>query len=713
MSESIIGLLNFSGSSRLPVILQTESAECGLACLAMVASYHGHVVDLNTLRRDFPITLRGIDLVALIAMAERLKFISNPVRLEMEELSQLQRPAILHWDLNHFVVLKDIQAKYIEIHDPSQGLCKLSWKEFSKHFTGVAVELSPTSEFEKKDEKNTLSLKNFIKPVRGLVPSLLKILTLSLSLQLFAVLTPFYMQWVVDEAIMVHDQHLVVVLSVGFLLLMLINISTTALRSYVVLYVSNLLSIQMGVHLFNHIIRLPLQYFERRHMGDIVSRFGSLTTIKELLTSSLVETLVDGLMALITLIVMMIYSPMLGIIVVTSAILYAGIRFAWYLPFRQLTEEGIVTKAKESSHFMESIRGIQSIKIFGQETPRQIAWQNRFADSLNVGIRVGKLKIIYQSINALFFGVQNILVVYLAANMVINQQFSVGMLFAFMSYKEQFGSRIGSLIDKYIELRMIGLHLERLSDIALTEKEPALNEAKTIEPRTLGGKLSLKNISFGYEESQKPIFQSVSLVIEPGESVAIIGPSGCGKTTLMKVMMGLFIPTEGEVLVDGESLAQFGIQSFRQQVCAVMQNDQLLSGSIRDNICFFEPACDQKQVEKAAQLAAIASDIDAMPMGYNSLIGDMGTTLSGGQKQRVLLARALYRIPKILFLDEATSHLDVPLERAVSHAVQHLKMTRIIVAHRPETIQSADRVLLLTPNGLVEQKKLPPLKKGG
>ena len=282
---------------------------------------------------------------------------------------------------------------------------------------------------------------------------------------------------------------------------------------------------------------------------------------------------------------------------------------------------------------------------------------------------------------------------------------TVGMLFAFMSYKSQFIGKAVAFVENLIEFKMLGLHLERLGDIALEEAEP--QETPLIEAPILKGGLRLTNVSFRYNENEALILNKVNLTVHPGESVALIGPSGCGKTTLMKVMMGLFVAEEGKVWVDDMELFKLGVHHFRSQMAAVMQNDQLLSGSISENISFFDPQPDQAWIEQCAQFAVIAHDIAAMPMGYNTLIGDMGMSLSGGQKQRVLLARALYKRPKILFLDEATSHLDIALEQAVNHAIKQLKITRIIIAHRPETIRSADRIFILTPEGLTEQTKIP------
>lgn len=701
--QNPIELLKFRNHHRLPVILQTEIAECGLACIAMVASYHGHEIDLNTIRRQYPISLRGTTLHSLMQIADKMDFACRPLRLELEELDQLRTPTILHWDMNHFVVLKSVSKKFIVIHDPATGMRKISMSEVSKHFTGVALELTPTPKFEKKDEVRKIPLWMFWRRMVGLKSALIQVFLLSIGLQIFSLISPQYMQLVVDEVLRSYDVHFLKVLALGFMLLMMIEAGTTALRSLLVMSLSSMLSIQMSTNLFRHLIRLPLSYFEKRHIGDIVSRFGSLGQIEKILTTGIVQAIVDGLMAIATVVMLFIYAPFLACIVLIALSLYGVIRFLWYQPLKNITEETIVAGAKESTNFMETIRAAQSIKVFGKETQRQVLWQNRYAEKINSGIRMNKLKIAFTVCNSLLFGVENIAVIYFGAKLVLANSFTVGMLYAFLSYKSQFISKAVALIENFIELKMLGLYLERLGDIAL--EKPELEENKLLEKRDIKGAIRLENISFQYNEGETNVLNNLNLTINPGESVALVGPSGCGKTTLMKVMMGLFKPTSGKVYIDDVELDKIGIENFREQVAAVMQNDQLLSGSIGENISFFDPQTDMPHVEQCAKFAVIAHDIAQMPMGYNTLIGDMGMSLSGGQKQRVVLARALYKNPKILFLDEATSHLDVALEQAVNQAVKALNVTRIIIAHRPETIRSADRIFVFTPQGLIEQPK--------
>lgn len=694
--ESPASKLQFWYRKKLPLILQSEATECGLACLAMVAGYHGYRTDLLSMRQNFSLSLEGATLLDIMQFAEKLALTSRPLRIELEDLEALQTPCILHWDLNHFVVLKSATEKSIVIYDPAYGERRLSLNEASGHFTGIALELTPTQAFVAKEKPPSLRFSDFWSKITGLKSSLMLIFTLSLLLQIFALASPYYIQLVIDDVILTADTSLLTVLAIGFALVLLFEVATTALRGFTLLHFGNLMNIQLGSNLFHHLIRLPLDYFEKRHMGDVVSRFGSLQRVKELLTTGVIETLIDGLMATITLVMIFFYSPTLSMVVLVAVLLYALLRIAMYRPFRTITEQEIIARAEENSNFMETVRGIQTIKLFGSEVKREGQWQNHYANAINQNIRLGHFQLSYAGINRILFGLENIVVIYLAASLVIDGGFSTGMLFAFMAYKTQFMDKTAKLIEKMIEFKMLGLHFERLADIALTEKETL--QGDKVKKHDIKGKISVNNLSFKYSDATPNVINDLSLEIQAGESVAITGPSGCGKSTLLKLMLGLNNPNSGDILIDDVPLEQLGNRQYRQQIAAVMQNDELLSGSVADNIAFFDTPIDMPLVIKSAQLAAIHEDISKMPMGYDSLIGDMGSSLSGGQKQRLILARALYKQPKILFMDEATSHLDTQLESDINQAIRQLDITRVIIAHRKETIASADREIALAVN---------------
>jgi ATP-binding cassette subfamily B protein RaxB len=685
-------LLHFAGRKTTPVVVQTEGTECGLACLAMVAAYHGYDTDLATLRRQHPISLKGATMAHLIQIATQLDLATRPIKVELGDLEGLSLPAILHWDFNHFVVLVRVRGQRAVIHDPARGRCELDLAEVSRHFTGVCLELAPAVGFRPRKERQRVAVLDLLGGLRGVKGAITKILLMAAALELFAILTPFYMQLVVDEGVVAQDHDLLAVLGLGFLLLVLIQVGVTAARAWVVMVLGTTLNLQLVTELFAHLLRLPMSYFEKRHLGDISSRFDSLNAIQRTLTTSFIEAIIDGAMALVTVVVMFAYSWRLAAIVCAAALLYAALRCVLFRPLQQAQNEQIAHTARQQTTFLETIRGIQSVKLFNRHLQRGTAHTNLLAASFNAGIRVQRISILYHALNGALFGIENIAVVWLGAALVIGGGLSLGMLFAFIAFKLQFTSRIAAFVDKAIEFHMLGLHAERVGDIALTEREPEARLAAL--PLGVPAEIELRNVGFRYSEFEPPVLQNVNLKIEEGESVAIIGPSGCGKTTLLKLILGLLTPTEGEVLVGGVNIAQLGTR-YRDLIGAVMQEDELFAGSIAENICFFDPDADRPRIEACARMAAIEPDILAMPMGYNTLIGDMGTVLSGGQKQRVLLARALYKQPRILALDEATSHLDVARERSVNEAVRALRLTRIIIAHRPETISMAGRVVAL------------------
>ena len=691
--------LDFRGARRLPVFLQTEAAECGLASLAMIASFHGHRVDLAGLRRRFTLSVKGATLAYLMQAAGKLQLAPRPLRLELDEVPRLAMPCILHWDLNHFVVLKSATAREAVIHDPAGGLRRLPMPELSKHFTGVALELTPAPGFRPIDERRRVKLPDLAGRITGLARSLAQVLALAFVLQAIAVVSPFYMQWVVDGAVVSEDRDLLTVLGLGFLLLAAIQVGVTALRSWVVLYLGTTLNLQWLANVFSHLLRLPVSWFEKRHLGDVVSRFGAVGTIQRTLTSSFVEALIDGVMAVATLAMMVAYSPRLSALAVCAVLAYALLRAIYYGPLRRATEEHIVHAARQQSHFLETVRGVQSIKLFGRQEERRARWLNLVVDSVNKDVAVQKLTLGFRSANGLVFGAERVAVVWVGALAVLDTAFSIGMLFAFMAYKEQFSARVAGLIDKVIELKMLQLQAERLADIVLTPPE---EEPSTAAPPVAEASIEVRHLSFRYSDTEPFVLRDCSFRIEPGESVAIVGPSGGGKTTLVKVMLGLLTPTDGQVLVGGVDLQKLGVDAYRRLVGTVMQEDPLFAGSIADNVSFFDPNPSQEAIERCTRLAAVHEDIAAMPMGYHTLIGDMGAALSGGQRQRILLARALYKQPRILFLDEATSALDVQRERLVNEAIRGLSLTRILIAHRPETIASAGRVIVLA-NGRVAQ----------
>jgi ATP-binding cassette subfamily B protein RaxB len=700
MQATNIRNLSFLGATRLPIIRQNEAAECGNACLAMVAHFHGFKTDIATLRRRFPTSARGMNLRMLIENASRFGFAARALKSDITELHKIRLPAILHWNLNHFVVLKSINRKSVVVHDPAKGIEKLTLEEFGNHYTGILLELTPTSNFEKKDERVKLKLSSLWSKLTGYGSSITQMLILSVVLQAYVLASPQYLQIVIDTVLPAFDLDLLLILAIGFGLFLIVDTIASVLRSFVMLYAGSSMAYQISINLFSHLIRLPLPFFERRHVGDIVSRMESIDPIKQFLVGGVVLGIVDGIMAVVTLALMFAYSPMLALVSLTALTLYLIIRLAMLPRFRRATEEAIITGATEHTNFIETTRGVMAIKAFAKEDSRQQRWQNLLADTVNQSVRVQRLDIGFETASALIRGLEGVIVIYLAAKMVMNTEFTIGMIFAFTAYRGQFVEKSTTLVELLIQFRMLDLHLDRIADIATSKPEEREGE----EIAVTEGKIELRDVGYRYEPHLPAVLQNVNLTIKPGECVALVGPSGSGKTTLLKLMVSLMSPTTGEISIDGTPLNRANPMYYREQIGSVMQDDSLFAGSISEAITFSDLEPDAKRIVQSAQLACIHDDILKMPMGYETPVGDMGSALSGGQVQRVLLARALYCQPRILFIDEGTSSVDIETEQKINNAIGSLGITRVMVAHRPETIRRADRIILITPTGVIEQE---------
>ena len=694
--------LNFARRRRLPVIQGAEAAECGLACMAMVARYHGHDVDLNGLRQRFTLSMSGATLRSIMGFADSLGFAPRALRVELTALDKVRLPAILHWDLNHFVVLKSVKGGKAVIHDPALGAKTYSLVDLSKHFTGVALELTPSDTFEKVTARAPIKLTSLWSRMVGFWPAFFQILGLSLALQVAVFAMPFQMQLVVDEAIFRADRDLLTVLAIGFGALVIVQATIEALRAWALQVFGQMLSFQMVGNLVRHMIRLPSDWFEKRHVGDIISRIGSASAIQDVMTRGVIAAIIDGLMAVVAIIILLLYSPILTAVVVGAVAINLILAFALFPAMKARTEEQIIESAREQSHIMETVRAATTIKVMGREAERESSWRNLFANAVNASISVGKFQISLTFTQGLVTGLQTVIVIYLGARTILaGDGFSVGMLFAFLSFRQTFTDRANALINQAIQFRFLNLHLDRLADIVTAEVETSSAAAP---PRLdVRGSMVLRDIDFRYGAADRAVLEGLNLEVQPGEFLAITGASGGGKTTLLRLMLGLRHPTGGTITLDGQTATPDLWRAWREHVGVVAQDDRLLSGTIADNIAFFDPDLDIIRVQQAAYAAQVHKDISRMPMQYLSLVGDMGSTLSGGQKQRVLLARALYRQPHILILDEGTANLDVVTEEVIADLIAQLPITRIVVAHRPALLKRADRVLIVDGGTLVQQ----------
>lgn len=688
--------LEFFTKARVPIILQSEAAECGLACVAMIASSLRHRVSLAELRRRKPVSLAGINLSGLMDAAQSIGLDARPLRLECEELRRLRTPCILHWRMNHFVVLERAGTSTVQIVDPAIGRCRLRRPQLAKQFTGVALELSPGQAFRRKKKPRGLRLLDMLRGIPGLPLPIVQLLVLSVAIQVFALAMPAYLQLSIDQVVLSRDRPLMNLLAASFAVIALLHAGSTAFRAWCVYYFGTRLAFGWTSGLFQHLVRQPLAFFEKRSVGDIQSRFGSLAPLRELVASRAVETVVDGVMAVTTGIVILYYGSTLAVVVLSTIALYALIRLSLFPLVSQRSREQLVAAASAEADLLENIRGVLTIRSLGIESQRLLRYRNRFAEALNAATRVRRLTVVETGLETALFSLQGIATVYIGVTSVLDGAMTVGMLVAFLAYASQFSSRSVNLINGLLQFRLIRIHLDRIGDIV---DAPPRSRAEVLpigRPRKLNGRVEVRNLWFRFHDDDRWILRGISFGVAPGECVGISAPSGFGKTTLLKIVAGLIDPVHGEVRFDGHRLRSSNANLFRRQCGIVMQQDRLLAGSIAQNIAGFADSPDEQGVIDAARLACVDAEIEDLPMQYLTLVGDMGDVFSGGQRQRILLARALYRKPRILLLDEATSSLDSANESRIVEALRRMRITRIVIAHRQETLAMCDRIIDLT-----------------
>lgn len=524
-------LFSFRQQRGITTVLQVEAAECGLACLSMIAGYYGHRIGLSELRRQYAISQKGGNFAGLIQIANQMRLASRAVRLELDSLRSLRTPCILHWEFNHFVVLERVTSGLAYIHDPAHGFHKVSMAEVSRKFTGVALEIWPAEGFEKVNEKEAIPLSRLIGSLKGLRGTFLQLLALSASLEIFMLAAPFYVQWTVDHAVPSADFDLMLLLAVGFLVLVICQHATALIRSWLLMHLGAAWNVRWRANIFSHLLHLPLDFFVKRHLGDLLSKFGAVDEIQRTVTISFLEGTIDGLMTFLTLALLFLYSPTLACIAFLAAAIYAVIRVSWFGPLRAAVQTHLIHAAKQQSHFLETLRGIQAIKLFSREADRQAAWLSLLADQINADIRVQRLTLVYKHSNSLLSGLENIFIVWLGACFVIDGNMTIGGLMAFIAYKALFQNRMGALIDKVAEYRMLSVQADRLSDIALAQAEepehtPLISDLATSEVDAV--EVEVSHLSFRYGDFEPLVLNDVSFTIYPGESVAITGASGSG-----------------------------------------------------------------------------------------------------------------------------------------------------------------------------------------
>lgn len=672
---------------RLPVILQSEMAECGLACLAMISSAHGRRIDLGSLRQRFPISMHGSSLGELLHIADELGLATRVLQVEPRQLRHFQGPALLHWDLNHFVVLKKATRRRVVIVDPDSGEVELSLDECGQHLTGIAVDFTPKPTFEAIDERRPVRLRDLVRFDSRYGRELAKLVGLALLSLGLMITQPYYFQLVIDRVVPALDLHFLYVLAGGFGVLVLLNWIAKVMRNEVSLRLSLHLNTAMSERLFGGLMRLPLTFFESRNTSDLITKFDAVTEIREILTEDASRLLVDGIIVVTTGVILFRYSPALFATCLFFTGLYLALRVATYRRFRLASEETFRRRIKEKNHFIETVHGIQSIKTQTAESRRLTAWRGYFRSAAEAEVDVARQQQGYEMARDGLLAVENVVAIVIAASLLIAEQLTSGMLFAYLAYKRFFTQGAMGFLTTAFKVVILRIQLDRLADLLHQPKEPAKPEPASFPTQV--PILEVRGLTFRYDEEGPDILAGVSFTVLRGDRIAITGPSGCGKTTLIKVMLCLLHGYGGSIRLRGAEVADVSRHSLLNRVGVVMQGDRLFTGSVADNITFFDPHPDPERLASASRLACIHDTIEQLPMGYETRIGNLGSVLSAGQLQRLMLARALYRQPEILILDEGTANLDEATEREILAQIASVGITVIHAAHRPGVVADA------------------------
>lgn len=695
------------GRRKVPFVDASEQNECGLACLAAISEYHRGLLSLNDLRQIAAPSGRGETLLEIRNLASTIGLSARGVRVDVEKLGKLILPAILHWDMYHFVVLEHITRAGVTIMDPAGGRMWLPWSEVRKSFTGVALEAVPSDHWQVSPSAiRRTSLLSYIKPLSRWRADFFAIAVLSFFVELLVLVIPLQMRLSVDAAVQSTDGRLVWIMGAGFALVSLMLGAVSLVRTWALVVFGTRVAFDIRGRFVQALHEKPPSFFLKHHTGDILNRARSVDSIQALVTTRLLQSLLDATTSVAILATMMFVAPSLGAIALLFGLLNIACTSALHQPSIQNSRRHLRAVAKADSIFLENARAGTAIRLFGKEFVRSSVWRSRFVEVTNLALTNDRFAMFGAHASQTIGTLSNVVLIGLGTYLVIEGALTLGTLMMLVIFQNILVTRLNNCTTYLMELRRVQTHVERIDEVlhdaspreAEGPKRPfALSDGESV-------RIELRDVWFRYGNDAPWILKGVSLTIEPGESVAITGPSGCGKTTLMGIMLGLLQPQQGTVFVNDRELRTISSADLARILGVVAQDGILFQGTVADNIGFFDTPLDMDRVREAAQLANIASDIERMPLQYRSILAEAASDISGGQRQRIFIARAIYHRPKILFLDEATSHLDTGSEQLVTEAVRSLRMTRVLIAHRQETIATAGRVLALDPStGLIRE----------
>ncbi|MDP9368256.1 MAG: peptidase domain-containing ABC transporter [Chloroflexota bacterium] len=701
-------------SHRVPVLLQLSMVECGAACLAMILSYHGRPTRVAECRERCGVGRDGVTALALAQAARGFGLRVRAFTVEPAAFQQIPLPAIAHWGFEHFVVVEHWSPTRVTVVDPAKGRQRLTAEEFDAGFTGVVLACEPGARFASQSAARHRSWRSldyarrFVTQAPGV---LMQVLAASLLLQVLGLALPVATQVLVDRVLPLRAAGVLPVLGLGLAVVVLAQVVTSLLRSVLLLALQARVDSRLMLGFFEHLLTLPFRFFEQRTTGDLMMRLGSNAIVRETLTSQTLSLALDGSLVIGYLAFLLARDPVFGGIVLAIALIQAGLLIATRGRMHDLTQRDLAAQGASQGYLVEALAGIATLKASGAEQTTLGRWSDLFTEQLNVSLRRGQFSAVLDNLTTGFRTLAPLALLLVGADRVLDNSMSLGTMLALQALATGVLSPLGALISNGQRLQMVGAHIDRLSDVLEAAPE---QDSKTVRPApVLSGELTLDGVGFHYDAHAPWVLRNVSLSIEPGQKIALVGPSGSGKSTLAKLLLGLYVPSEGALQFDGLTLHDLDLQTVRRQFGVVLQEPVLFSGSIRQNIAFNDPTLPLERIRDAARLAAIDDDIMRLPMGYETWLSEGGGGLSGGQRQRLALARALAGNPAILLLDEATSHLDVATEALVERNLVGLACTRIVIAHRLSTVRDADLILVLDGGTIVERGRHEELMRQG
>lgn len=693
-------LLLRRGRRQIPMVRQLAATDCGAAALAMVFAFYGKEVPLDDLRSAIGVGRGGITAEALLRTGRANGFRSRGVQVQIEGLGSLPKGAILYWEFRHFVVFEGLRKGSVDVVDPAVGRRSIPMKQFRKAFTGVALLFEPTEGFD-PGQSHPKRRAGLFKQILECKELLARIVSTSVLVQILSAALPLLTGILIDRVVPRKDYSLLLVLTVGFSVFQVFNVVAGFVRNHLFIHLRTQLEARFTLRFLDHLIELPYSYFQQHTSGDLMVRLGSNSSVRDILTSTVLSAFMDGSMASIYLVFLLIASIPLTLLVA----LLAGSRFALLTWVRwrqkQFLAETLENQSRSSTLQVEMLASMETLKAMGLEHRAAESWSNVFVDGLNIGIKRGKLDATFNVLLSLLGTISSLVLMFYGTYLVLRDTLSLGEMMAFSALAGGFLTPLNNLVSSALQLQLLEVYLERLNDVMNTA--PEHDRHHTNLPGPLSGALTFEHVSFRYNAQDPLVIEDVSLDVLPGMRIALVGRTGSGKSTMARLMAGLYKPTAGRILFDGKDLNSLNLRAVRAQLGIVTQETQLFGGSIRRNIALSDPEMAFDRVVLAAKRAAIHDDIIAMSMSYETMLADRGLSLSGGQRQRLALARALAGDPKMLILDEATSHLDAVTEYKLNENLASLKCTRVVIAHRLSTIRDADLILVFDSGRIVER----------